>query len=88
MLATTVKDTGIGLTPDEVSHLFARFYRAKNLDTRDIEGTGLGLWIIKQYIEKMGGTIAVESEKGVGSQFIVTLPVAPTLNASSAQSLT
>jgi signal transduction histidine kinase len=77
VLATTVQDTGIGLTPDEVSHLFARFYRAKNLDTRDIEGTGLGLWIIKRYIEKMGGTIAVESEKGVGSQFIVSLPIAP-----------
>ncbi len=77
VLATTVQDTGIGLTPDEVSHLFARFYRAKNPDTQDISGTGLGLWIIKQYIEKMGGTIMVESQKGVGSQFIVTLPLAP-----------
>ncbi len=76
VLATTVADTGIGLTPDEVSHLFARFYRAKNADTRDIAGTGLGLWIIKQYIEHMGGSILVESEKGKGSQFIVTLPVA------------
>ena len=73
-VVTTVKDTGIGMTPDEVSHLFARFYRARNEDNADIEGTGLGLWIIKQYIEKMGGTIIVESQKGVGSSFIVTLP--------------
>lgn len=77
ILATTVADTGIGLTPDEVSHLFARFYRAKNDDTKDISGTGLGLWIIKQYAQAMGGDIVVESEKGKGSQFIVTLPIAP-----------
>jgi signal transduction histidine kinase len=76
ILATTVADTGIGLTPDEVSHLFARFYRAKNDDTKDISGTGLGLWIIKQYAQAMGGDIVVESEKGKGSQFIVTLPLA------------
>jgi signal transduction histidine kinase len=76
-LTTTVADTGIGLTPEEVSHLFARFYRAKNADTRDIPGTGLGLWIIRQYAEAMGGSIHVESEKGKGTRFIVTLPIAP-----------
>jgi signal transduction histidine kinase len=75
-LATTVSDTGIGLTPDEVAHLFARFYRAKNDDTRDIAGTGLGLWIIKQYAQAMGGDITVQSEKGKGSRFTVTLPLA------------
>jgi len=85
LLATTVQDTGIGLTPDEVSHLFARFYRARNADNQDIDGTGLGLWIIKQYIEKMGGTITVESQKGVGSQFIVTLPVAAPAAPASAK---
>ncbi len=76
MLATVVADTGIGLTPDEQSHLFARFYRARNDDTANIAGTGLGLWIIKQYIEAMGGSIRVESEKGQGTRFIVTLPLA------------
>jgi signal transduction histidine kinase len=76
ILATTVADTGIGLTAEEISHLFTRFYRAKNADTRDISGTGLGLWIIKQYAQAMGGDITVESEKGKGSQFIVTLPLA------------
>lgn len=71
---TRVTDTGIGMTPDEQSRLFQRFYRAKNADTKDIPGTGLGLWIIKQYVEHMGGTIRVESEKGKGTAFIVSLP--------------
>lgn len=75
-LVTIVTDTGIGMTPDEQSRLFQRFYRARNTDTQDIAGTGLGLWIIKQYIEHMNGTIEVQSEKGKGSQFIVTLPIA------------
>jgi signal transduction histidine kinase len=70
---TTVSDTGIGMTADELGRLFQRFYRARNEDTRDIAGTGLGLWIVKQYIEHMGGTIAVASEKGKGTTFTVTL---------------
>jgi signal transduction histidine kinase len=73
-VATSVTDTGIGMTPDEQSRLFQRFYRARNSDTADIPGTGLGLWIIKQYIEHMGGTITVQSEKGKGTSFIVSLP--------------
>lgn len=73
-IATTVSDTGIGMTPDEQSKLFQRFYRARNADTAEIAGTGLGLWIIRQYAEKMGGSITVESQKGHGSQFTVTLP--------------
>lgn len=73
---TTVRDTGIGMTPEEQSHLFTRFYRAKNDDTAKIEGTGLGLWIIRQYAERMGGSITVESSKGVGTSFIVALPKA------------
>jgi signal transduction histidine kinase len=76
-VTTTVTDTGIGMTPDEQSRLFQRFYRAKNADTAEIEGTGLGLWIIKQYAQKMGGDITVRSEKGKGSTFSVTLPAAP-----------
>ncbi len=73
-VTTTVADTGIGMTPDEQSRLFQRFYRARNDDTADIEGTGLGLWIIHQYIDHMNGSIRLESEKGVGSKFIVVLP--------------
>jgi signal transduction histidine kinase len=73
-VTTAISDTGIGMTPDEQSRLFQRFYRARNADTQDIAGTGLGLWIIKQYIEHMGGTITVASEKGKGTTFTVTLP--------------
>lgn len=73
-IATTISDTGIGMTPDEQSKLFQRFYRARNADTAEISGTGLGLWIIRQYAEKMGGSITVESQQGQGSQFTVTLP--------------
>ena len=81
-LTTVVKDTGIGMTPDEQSRLFQRFYRAKNADTADIAGTGLGLWIIRQYARAMNGDIVVKSVKGTGSEFIVTLPVAPSTPAA------
>lgn len=73
-VTTSIRDTGIGIGPEERKRLFQRFYRIKNDNTKDISGTGLGLWIIKQYIESMGGTIEVESMENVGSEFIVNLP--------------
>ena len=72
-LVTSVRDTGIGMSADERSRLFQRFYRVKNENTRNISGTGLGLWIIKQYIEKMGGKIQVDSLVGSGTEFQVSL---------------
>jgi signal transduction histidine kinase len=74
-LITNVRDTGFGMSPDAISRLFQRFYRIQTEKTQGISGTGLGLWIIKQYIEAMGGKIEVESMENVGSNFIVTLPV-------------
>lgn len=74
---TNVRDTGFGMSPDAKRRLFQRFYRIKTDQTQNISGTGLGLWIIKQYIEAMGGTIEVESIEGIGSNFIVALPIAP-----------
>ena len=76
MLITKVKDTGIGMSSEERQRLFQRFYRVKNDQTKDIAGTGLGLWIIKQYIEKMGGKIEVDSLVGSGTEFSVWLKVA------------
>lgn len=76
MVVTRVRDTGIGMTPEEISKLFGKFYRAENTDTRKVQGTGLGLFIVKQIIEKMGGKIWVESERGKGSIFSFSLPVA------------
>lgn len=77
-----VRDTGIGMSAEERKRLFQRFYRIKNDKTKEISGTGLGLWIIKQYIEKMGGSISVDSLEGAGSEFQVTLQVS---NASETQ---
>lgn len=68
-----VRDTGIGMSAAERERLFQRFYRVKNDKTKEIKGTGLGLWIIKQYIEKMGGKITVDSLEGTGTEFQVTL---------------
>ena len=72
-VVTHVRDSGIGMSSEERARLFQRFYRVKNNSTKDISGTGLGLWIIKQYIEKMGGKIEVDSMVNAGTEFTVTL---------------
>jgi signal transduction histidine kinase len=70
-----VSDTGLGMSEEEKNKLFEKFYRIRNKETENIRGTGLGLWITKGIIEQMGGTISVESIKGVGSHFIISFPV-------------
>ncbi len=70
-----VSDTGLGMSPADMQRLFTKFYRIRNDGTKDIAGTGLGLWITKEIIERMKGTIEVESIEGTGSQFIVTFPL-------------
>jgi len=70
-----VADTGVGMSPAGMQRLFTKFYRVQTDQTRDIPGTGLGLWITKQIVEKMKGSIEVESIEGTGSQFIVTFPI-------------
>jgi signal transduction histidine kinase len=67
-----VKDFGIGIPADEIQHLFTSFYRASN--TENIQGTGLGLVIVKQLVDMHGGSVHVESTFGSGSEFIVNLP--------------
>ncbi len=69
-----VSDTGFGMSEEERTHLFEKFYRIRTKDTENIRGTGLGLWITKQIIEAMKGTVSVESIKGVGSHFIISFP--------------
>lgn len=66
-----ISDTGIGMSEDERKNLFEKFYRIRNEETQEIKGTGLGLWITKQLIEKMDGTLSVESIKGVGTHMII-----------------
>ena len=70
-----VSDTGFGMSAETREHLFEKFYRASNKETRAKTGTGLGLWITKQLIERMHGEISVESIEGVGSHFVVTFPL-------------
>lgn len=71
-LMIEVKDEGIGIPEDEQHHLFERFFRAQNVT--NIQGTGLGLNIVKKYVEIMGGSISFESQHGVGSVFRISFP--------------
>ncbi len=69
-----VKDTGMGISAENQKNLFAPFFRIENTQTEGTIGTGLGMWITKQLIELMKGSIAVESIRGVGTHIVVTLP--------------
>jgi PAS domain S-box-containing protein len=72
-----VKDTGAGIPPDEIPHLFQKFYRIDNSATRVVGGTGLGLFICRKIVELYSGRIWVESELGKGSTFYINLPRIP-----------
>lgn len=74
-MIASVRDTGIGMRPEEKKKLFQDFYRVKNEKTRGISGTGLGLAIVKRIVESYSGKIEVESEFNTGTVFIVYLPV-------------
>ncbi len=69
-----VADSGIGISPDDLPHIFERFYRGKGPGVEEIEGTGLGLAIVKSVVEKHGGRIWVDSQPGKGSVFTFLLP--------------
>ncbi len=69
----TVTDTGIGIPEEDVPHLFQKFYRVDNSQTREIGGTGLGLYLIKRLADNIGGTIGVKSVYGQGSTFWLEL---------------
>jgi len=71
----SVADTGIGIPPEDVPHLFQKFYRVDNSDTREIGGTGLGLYLIQKLTEKLGGKVGVESDYGRGSTFWVEFDI-------------
>lgn len=75
-VATHVRDSGIGMDREELGHLFEKFWRAENAKARKAPGTGLGLYIVKEILAKMGGQIQAVSERGKGSTFSFTLPVA------------
>jgi len=74
-VSITVADEGIGLSREDIKHIFERFQRTERSLVRRVKGTGLGLYICKSVIEAHGGNISVASEAGKGSQFTFTLPL-------------
>ncbi|MBK7945642.1 MAG: response regulator [Flavobacteriales bacterium] len=78
MLRATVKDTGIGITPERLAYVFDEFTQAESDHTRRFGGTGLGLTICKRLVEMQGGTITATSTVGQGSVFVFTIPYAST----------
>ena len=71
---TTISDTGIGISEEFLPHIFEEFARENNTTDNKIEGTGLGMPIVKRLVDFLDGTIEVKSEKGVGTTVIITLP--------------
>ncbi|GAA61283.1 sensor protein [Pseudoalteromonas sp. BSi20652] len=86
LMSFTIKDTGIGIAPENINKLFDVFTQEDSSTTRNFGGTGLGLSICKKLAQLMGGNITVVSEKGVGSTFTATveLHVAPTKKLNTA----
>ncbi len=74
-LVLSVTDTGLGISPQNLPHVFERFYRAENSRSRISGGTGLGLAIVKQMVEAHGGRVWAESQPGTGSTFSFSLPL-------------
>jgi signal transduction histidine kinase len=72
----TVHDDGMGIPGDALNHVFDRFYRADEARTRESGGTGLGLAIAQELVKKHGGRIEVDSAVGIGTTFVVRIPLA------------
>lgn len=73
-VSISVKDSGVGIPAEDIPHLFQKFYRVDNSDTREIGGTGLGLYLCRKLAESMSGHLHVESEHKKGSTFFLDLP--------------
>jgi PAS domain S-box-containing protein len=78
-----VSDEGMGIPQAELPRLFQRFYRASNVEERQISGLGVGLYLVKELVTLHGGTVEVLSEEGRGSTFTITLPLLPNQLAPS-----
>ncbi|MEO8026278.1 MAG: ATP-binding protein, partial [Bryobacteraceae bacterium] len=75
-VAIVIADTGVGIPSQDLPRIFERFYRVDKARSKQVGGTGLGLSIVKHAVERMGGSVTVESELGKGSRFSLFLPAA------------
>ncbi|MFI5265166.1 MAG: sensor histidine kinase [Candidatus Levyibacteriota bacterium] len=75
-LTVTVQDTGIGISQQDQKKLFTRFFRSEKAVSQNPEGSGLGLYVVKSYVESWGGNITVASVEGKSSAFTINLPIA------------
>lgn len=80
----SISDRGIGVSPDHFDHIFERFYRVRNIASRQYSGIGMGLYIAKTIVEAHGGRIWLSSSPGAGSTFYFMLPRVPRTNALTA----
>lgn len=71
----TVKDTGVGISGEDKKKLFTKFFRSEKAIVKNTEGSGLGLYVVKKYVNSWNGDISVETSEGKGSTFSVTLPL-------------
>jgi len=71
-----VEDTGVGIPPADLPHIFERFYRADKARSRERGGTGLGLSIVKHIVQSHGGSVSAQSKYGSGTAIILTWPPA------------
>lgn len=81
-----VQDSGIGIAAGKLPHIFDRFYQVEGSATRNYEGTGIGLALIKELIELQGGTIEAASEESVGTRLIIELPLEQASSADTKES--
>jgi two-component system phosphate regulon sensor histidine kinase PhoR len=75
VIKISVKDTGIGIPEKDKVRIFQKFFRAENAILNATEGSGLGLYLVKSYVEGWGGTVEFESELGKGALFTIKLPI-------------
>jgi len=83
-----ISDTGIGISAEELPHIFERFHRVSGANGRSIEGSGIGLALVHELVKLQGGDIEVASELNVGSNFRIAMPVAVANTVSGARPLT